>query len=63
MLYGDRLHFWSPTGAEQDVRAAVTQLAAAGLGPARFQEITPTLEDVFIGLLGAEGVNDEKIKT
>ncbi|MCX7006803.1 MAG: ABC transporter ATP-binding protein [Kiritimatiellaeota bacterium] len=62
VLYGDRLHFWSPTGAEQDVRAAVAQLDAAGLGPARFQEITPSLEDVFIGLLGAEGVKDEKPK-
>ncbi len=59
VLYGDRLHFWSPTGAEQDVRAATQQLDAAGLGPARFQEITPSLEDVFIGLLGAEGDHDE----
>ena len=62
VLYGDRLHLWSPTGAEQDVRAAVAQLDTAGLGPARFQEITPSLEDVFIGLLGTEGVNDEKQK-
>jgi ABC-2 type transport system ATP-binding protein len=63
VLYGDRLHLWSPAGAEAEARAAVAQLDAAGLGPARFQEITPTLEDVFIGLLGAEGVSDEQSKT
>jgi ABC-2 type transport system ATP-binding protein len=60
VLYGDRLHFWSPAGAEAEARSAVAQLDAAGLGPARFQEISPSLEDVFIGLLGAEGVNHEK---
>ena len=60
VLYGDRLHLWSPSGAEEEARAAVAELDACGLGPAQFQEITPTLEDVFVGLLGAEGVNNEK---
>ncbi len=63
VLYGDRLHFWSPAGAEAEARAAAAQLDAAGLGPARFQEISPSLEDVFIGLLGAEGVHDEQSKS
>jgi hypothetical protein len=62
VLYGDRLHLWSPTGAETEARAAIAQLDAAGLGPARFQQITPSLEDVFIGLLGAEGVSNENPK-
>jgi len=48
---------------EQVVRAATRQLEAAGLGPARFQEISPSLEDVFIGLLGAKGAHDEKPTT
>jgi len=60
VLYGDRLHLWSPSGTEDEARAAVAQLDAQGLGPAQFQQITPTLEDVFVGLLGAEGVSDEK---
>ena len=63
VLYGDRLHFWSPVGAEAEARAATRQLDAAGLGPARFQEISPSLEDVFIGLLGAKGAHDEKPTT
>jgi ABC-2 type transport system ATP-binding protein len=62
VLYGDRLHLWSPSGAEAEARAAVAELDAAGLGPAHFQEITPTLEDVFVGLLGAEGVKNENQK-
>lgn len=62
VLYGDRLHLWSPAGAEHEARAAVAQLDAAGLGPAHLQEITPTLEDVFVGLLGTEGVSDAKSK-
>ena len=59
VLYGDRLHFWSPSGTAREAQAAVTQLEAAGLGPARYTEIKPALEDVFIGLLGAEGVGHE----
>ena len=62
VLYGDRLHLWSPTGADNEARAAIAQLDAAGLGPARFQQITPSLEDVFIGLLGAEGISNENPK-
>ena len=56
VLYGDRLHLWSPSGAEAEARQAVAELETKGLGPARFQEIEPSLDDVFVGLLGSEGV-------
>ena len=62
VLYGDRLHLGSQSGTEQEARAVVAELDAQGLGPAHFQEIAPSLEDVFVGLLGAEGVNDENTK-
>jgi len=59
VLYGDRLHCWTVRGADE-ARAAAAELDAQGLGPVRYQEITPSLEDVFVGLLGAEGGADEK---
>ena len=57
VLYGDGVSFWTDRG-EAEARAAVDLLQRAGLSPASFQEISPSLEDVFVGLLGdasAEG--------
>ena len=62
VLYGDRLHFWTHSGADE-ARAAAAELEQRGLGPVAWREITPSLEDVFIGLLGAEGVTHEKSET
>ena len=57
--YGDRLHFWTHSGAAE-ARTAAAELEQHGLGPVVWREITPSLEDVFIGLLGAEGDAHEK---
>ncbi|MCX6997638.1 MAG: ABC transporter ATP-binding protein [Kiritimatiellaeota bacterium] len=59
VLYGDRLHFWTQAGAD-GARAAAAELEQGGLGPVAWREIAPSLEDVFIGLLGAEGDAHEK---
>ena len=59
VLYGDRLHFWTQAG-EAGVRAAAAELEQRSLGPVSWREIAPSLEDVFVGLLGAEGVTHEK---
>jgi ABC-2 type transport system ATP-binding protein len=54
VLYGDRLHFWTAKG-EEDIRAAAESLTRGGLAAATFREVPPSLEDVFIGLLGTGG--------
>jgi ABC-2 type transport system ATP-binding protein len=53
VLFGDRVHFWSQAG-EPGAHAAVAWLERYGLGPATFTEVTPSLEDAFVALLGAE---------
>ncbi len=53
VLYGDRLNFWTRQG-ESEAREAVEWLNGNGLGPATFAAIEPSLEDVFVGLLGSE---------
>ena len=49
--YGDRIHFWTQRG-EEDARGAADELERAGLGPVRWEKIRPSLEDVFVALLG-----------
>ena len=50
-LFGDRVHLVS--GApETDTKRVMQALGAAGLGPAEVREIEPSLEDVFVSVLG-----------
>lgn len=51
VLYGDRVHFWTRQG-ETEAREAATCLDREGLGPADVQQVMPSLEDVFVALLG-----------
>ena len=51
VLYADRVHYWTREG-EQDVRTSERWLGEQGLGPAPFREVPPSLEDVFVALLG-----------
>jgi ABC-2 type transport system ATP-binding protein len=53
VVFGDRVHFWSPQG-EPEARACVEGLDRASLGPASFAEIEPSLEDAFVALLATE---------
>ncbi len=55
VLYGDRLHFWTEQGMT-DARRAQEWLAGRGLGKAAFAPVEPSLEDLFVALLG-EGVS------
>jgi len=49
-LLGEYVHFWAPQG-QAEAETAVGWLESQGLGPARFREAPPTLEDAFVGLL------------
>lgn len=49
--YPDRLHFWTGKG-QADVVAASELLKTNGLGSVAFKEIDPSLEDVFVALMG-----------
>lgn len=52
-LAGDRLHvFLSPAGSLDDLSAV---LAREGLKPAKFKQVVPSLEDVFIALIRKAG--------
>jgi ABC-2 type transport system ATP-binding protein len=53
VLYGDRLNFWTLNG-EEDVREAREELNKLKLGPVTVSEIPPSLEDVFVAMLGSE---------
>jgi ABC-2 type transport system ATP-binding protein len=58
-VFGDRLHVW----IERDDRDAALRVfndaaAAAGIAPAGVRPIVPSLEDVFIARLAAEGAHD-----
>jgi ABC-2 type transport system ATP-binding protein len=53
VLYGDRLTFWTLTG-ERDAREAKEELKRLDLGPVTLSEIPPSLEDVFVAMLGSE---------
>lgn len=50
VLFGDRIHFWTPLG-RQDVLACMDWLDRAALGPATFTEVEPSLEDAFVALV------------
>ena len=52
VLYGDRIHLWSLKG-EEDAEASVALLDRRGLGPASHVRVDPSLEDVFVGILGS----------
>lgn len=53
VLYSDRLNFWTPHG-EPDARESAAWLEQQGLGPIRIFEIPPSLEDVFVALMGSD---------
>lgn len=59
VLYGDRLNFWTPNG-EPDARESVAWLDQQGLGPITISEIPPSLEDVFIALMGSDSTQGGK---
>lgn len=50
VVFGDRLHFWTPHG-RTDALACMDWLDHAAQGPASFTEIEPSLEDAFVALL------------
>lgn len=50
VLFGERVHFWTPNG-EADARACADWLNAARLGPAAWQASEPSLEDAFVALV------------
>ncbi len=52
-LFGDRVHVVTEE-AEKAHRQADSALAAAGISVAEIRPVPPTLEDVFISVLGAE---------
>jgi ABC-2 type transport system ATP-binding protein len=52
VLYGDRLNFRTPNG-EKEAREAVAWLERQKLGPISISTIPPSLEDVFVALLGS----------
>jgi hypothetical protein len=52
VLYGDRLNFWTPNG-EKEARESVAWLEQQKLGPISISSIPPSLEDVFVALLGS----------
>lgn len=58
-LFGDRVHVVS-TEPEASARRVEAILAAAGLPPAAIRPIEPSLEDVFVSVLGQGGVPDEE---
>lgn len=52
VLYGDRLNFWTPHG-EKEGQEAAAWLEQKKLGPVSICAIPPSLEDVFVALLGS----------
>ncbi len=54
VLYGDRLHFWAAGGAG-DAEVSARWLEEKHVKGATFKEIVPSLEDVFVALLGEGG--------
>jgi ABC-2 type transport system ATP-binding protein len=59
VLYGDRLNFWTPHG-EKEARAAAAWLEQLKLGPISISSIPPSLEDVFVALLGSRQPEGDK---
>ncbi len=53
VLYGDRLNLWTPRG-DADAKASVAWLEQQKLGPVALSPISPSLEDVFVALLGSK---------
>lgn len=50
VLFGDRLHFWTPDG-DDEARRCVRHLEEQGLGPSAFEPAAPSLEDAFVALV------------
>lgn len=51
VLYGDRLNLWTPRG-DAEAKASAAWLDQQNLGPVSMSPIPPSLEDVFVALLG-----------
>ncbi len=52
-LFGDRVHVVS-NAVEQTAAEVESALSAAGLPPAELRQVAPSLEDVFVSVLGEE---------
>lgn len=60
-VFGDRLHIWIDQGDADGAGRVVTEAARlAGLSPSGIRPIVPSLEDVFIARLAAEGAEDAR---
>jgi ABC-2 type transport system ATP-binding protein len=60
-VFGDRLHVWMASTDPKSAGATVAAAAnAAGLKSAGIRPIVPSLEDVFIARLAAEGAEDPR---
>jgi ABC-2 type transport system ATP-binding protein len=57
--YGDRLNFWSQQG-EAEIAEATEWLRRQGLGLVTFTPIAPSLEDVFVALMGSQPSQGEQ---
>jgi len=57
-LFGDRIRFWSPDG-ESGLVAALEWLDKEGLGSIQAHRDKPSLEDVFVALLGRDQRREE----
>ena len=53
VLYGDRLNLWTPRG-DAEAKASADWLDQQNLGPVSMSQIPPSLEDVFVALLGSK---------
>lgn len=53
VLYGDRLNFWTPEG-EPAAKEVVAWLGSHGFPAVHCEPIEPSLEDVFVAMLGPE---------
>jgi ABC-2 type transport system ATP-binding protein len=59
VLFCDRVHFWS-CEAEKELQIALAWLDTKGMGPVTFSETAPSLEDVFVAMLGEGAQHTEK---
>jgi ABC-2 type transport system ATP-binding protein len=60
VLYGDRVHVWTP-GDGRAAERAVRMLNDTGLGPASLTQSEPTLEDAFVDVLGGRPAEGDSV--
>ncbi len=59
VFYGDRLHLWSRPG-DEDIQQTVSLLNQQGIQGVQVNEVEPSLEDVFVALLGTHSSQGEQ---